>query len=110
MKAAIKQIKRFIDAASKAGCSEDEAAVDATLRKIGSYEQGEAMAKDTKTADELLKMLHERIQGFQLGLEPNPQWVKIVPVSDNIRALEGFSWPQNGTAGRLLESYLTRDA
>ncbi len=44
------------------------------------------MAKETKTADELVELLHERIRGFQLGSEPNPQWVRIVPVSDNERA------------------------
>ena len=86
MKAAKKQSERFIDAARKAGCSEDEAAVDATLRKIGSYKPGEAMAKETKTADELVGLLQERIRGFQLGSEPNPQWVRIVPVSDDKRA------------------------
>lgn len=80
------QRTRFIEAARKAECSEDEAKFDATLRKIGSHKPGEAMAKELKTADELLELLYERIRGFQLGSEPNPQWVRIVPVSDDKRA------------------------
>ena len=59
---------------------------DATLKKIGSHKPEEPMMKETKTADELLELLHERIRGFQLGSEPNPQWVRIVPVSDDKRA------------------------
>ena len=80
------QRTRFIEAASAAECSKDEAVVDATLRKIGSYKPGEVMAKETKTADELLELLHKRTRGLQRGSEPNPQWVRIVPVSDDKRA------------------------
>ncbi len=56
------------------------------LKKIGSHKPEEPMMKETKTADELLELLHERIRGFQLGSEPNPQFVRIVPVSDDKRA------------------------
>ena len=79
------QRARFIEAARVAECSEDKVAVDATFRKIGSYKPGEAMVKETKTAVELLELLHKQTRGFQLGSEPNPQWVRIVPVSDDKR-------------------------
>ncbi len=73
-------------AAREAECSEDEAVVDATLKKIGSYKPEEAMAKEEKTAEELIELLHERIRGYRLASEPNPQWVKIIPLVDDKRA------------------------
>ena len=46
------------------------------------------MAKEAKTADELVDLLHERIHGFQLASEPNPQWIRIVPIADD----KGTNW------------------
>ena len=55
MKIPKKQKNKFIKAARAAECNEDEAVVDATLRKIGSYKPGAPMAKEQKTAEELSK-------------------------------------------------------
>lgn len=81
-----RQRNRFIDAAREAGCSEDEAVFDVTLKNIGSYKPGDPMAKEEKTAVQLIDLLHEQIRGEQLGSEPNPQWVRIVPLVDDKRA------------------------
>jgi hypothetical protein len=62
--------------------------VDATLKKIGSYKQGAPMAKEQKTAEELGTLLYKQIASYQLGLKPNPQWIKIVPAPD----MEGANW------------------
>ena len=84
----ISQRTRFIKAAREAECSEDEAVVDATLKKIGSYKQGAPMAKEQKTAEELKTLLFKRIVSYHLGREPNPQWVKIIPMAND----EGANW------------------
>jgi len=47
---------------------------------------GASMAKEEKTAEELIELLHEQIRGDRLASEPNPQWVKIIPLVDDKRA------------------------
>lgn len=78
MKTSKKQKNKFIESARAAGCSEDEAVFDATLKTIGSHKSGRHMAKELKTAEELKTLLDERISRYRLAHEPNPQWIKIV--------------------------------
>ncbi len=47
------------------------------------------MAKEQKTAEELIALLNERIAPYQLGSEVNPRWVKIVPADPD---KEGANW------------------
>jgi len=64
-------------------------AVDGTPKKIGSYKRGTPMAKKQATAQELKALLNERIAGYSVGRESNPQWIKIVSADSDE---EGANW------------------
>ena len=47
------------------------------------------MAKEQKTAEDLIALLNERIAPHRLADEVNPRWVKIVPADPD---KEGANW------------------
>ena len=49
------------------------------------------MAKELKTSAELMVLLHHGVERFAIGLEPNPQWLKIIR-ADPTPDTKGANW------------------
>ena len=61
------------------------------------------MAKEPKTSEELIKLLQERIEPYELGRTVNPQWIRIV---DADPGKEGANWKitHSGTPGEFADA------
>ncbi len=49
------------------------------------------MAKELKTSAALIALVHDRVERFAIGNEPNPQWLKIIP-ADPAPETNGANW------------------